>query len=39
LQRIKELTDEFDIAAIAVFPADGPDFVGSERRIVPKEPM
>jgi hypothetical protein len=35
---LEELTDDSDIAAIVVFPADRPDFVGSERRIEPKEP-
>jgi hypothetical protein len=35
---LEEPTDDSDIDAIAVFPADGPDFVGSERRIEPKEP-
>jgi hypothetical protein len=35
---LEEPTDDSDIAAIAVFPADRPYFVGSERRIEPKEP-
>jgi hypothetical protein len=35
---LEESTDDFDIAAIVVFLADGPDFVASERRIEPKEP-
>jgi hypothetical protein len=35
---LEEPIDDSDIAAVAVFPADGPDFVGSERRIEPREP-
>jgi hypothetical protein len=35
---LEEPTDDSDISIIAVFPADGSDFVGSERRIDPKEP-
>jgi hypothetical protein len=35
---LEESTDDSDIAAVMVFPADGPDFVGTERRIEPKEP-
>jgi hypothetical protein len=35
---LEEPTDDSDIAAVAVFPADGPDSVGSERPIEPKEP-
>jgi hypothetical protein len=35
---LEEPTDDSDIDAIAVFPADGPDFIGSERRVEPKEP-
>jgi hypothetical protein len=31
-------TDNSDIAIVAVFPADGSDFVESERRVEPKEP-
>jgi hypothetical protein len=34
----EEPTDVYDIAAVAVFLADGPDFIGSERRTEPKEP-
>jgi hypothetical protein len=30
---LEEPTDDNDIAILAVFPADGSDFVGSERRI------
>jgi hypothetical protein len=36
---LEEPTDESVIAADTVFSADGPDFVGSERRIAPREPM
>jgi hypothetical protein len=36
---LEEPTDDSDITADAVFSADGPDFVGSERRVVPKDPM
>jgi hypothetical protein len=36
---LEELTDVFDIAAVAVFPVDGSDFIGYERRIEPKESM
>jgi hypothetical protein len=35
---LKEPTDDSDIAIVAVFPADGSDFIESERRIDPKEP-
>jgi hypothetical protein len=35
---LEEPTDDSDIAAVVIFPADGPDFVGSERRIEPREP-
>jgi hypothetical protein len=35
---LEEPTDDSDIAIVAVFSADGSDFVGSERRIDPKEP-
>jgi hypothetical protein len=34
---LEELTDVFHIAAVVVFPADGSDFIGSERRIEPKD--
>jgi hypothetical protein len=35
---LEEPTDDSDTAIVAVFPADGSDFVGSERQIEPKEP-
>jgi hypothetical protein len=35
---LEEPTDDSDFAADAVFPANGPDFIGSERQIDPKEP-
>jgi hypothetical protein len=35
---LEEPTDDFDIAAVMVFPADGLDFAGSDRQIEPKEP-
>jgi hypothetical protein len=35
---LEEPTDDSDIAIVAVFPADGSDFIGSERQIDPKEP-
>jgi hypothetical protein len=35
---LEEPTDDSDISIVVVFPADGFDFVGSERRIDPKEP-
>jgi hypothetical protein len=35
---LEEPTDDFDHAADAVFPADRPDLVRSERRIIPREP-
>jgi hypothetical protein len=34
---LEEPTDDFDITIVAVFPADGSDFVESERRVEPKE--
>jgi hypothetical protein len=34
----EEPTDDSDIAADVVFSADGPNFIGSERRIDPREP-
>jgi hypothetical protein len=34
---LEEPTDDSDIAIVVVFPTDGSDFVGSERRIKPKE--
>jgi hypothetical protein len=36
---LEEPTDDSDIAAVVVFSADRPNFVGSERRIEPREPM
>jgi hypothetical protein len=36
---LEEPTDDSDMAIVVVFSADGSDFVGSERRIYPKEPM
>jgi hypothetical protein len=36
---LEEPTDDSDMAIVAVAPADGSDFVGSERRIYPEEPM
>jgi hypothetical protein len=36
---LEELTDVFHIATVVVFPADGSDFIRSERRIEPKEFM
>jgi hypothetical protein len=35
---LEEPTDDSDIAIVAIFPADGSDFVESERRVEPKEP-
>jgi hypothetical protein len=35
---LEEPTDDSNIANVVVFPADGPDSVGSEGRIEPKEP-
>jgi hypothetical protein len=35
---LEEPTDDSDIAAVTVFPTDGPDSVRSERRIEPKDP-
>jgi hypothetical protein len=35
---LEEPTDESDITADAVSSADGPDVVGSNRRIEPREP-
>jgi hypothetical protein len=34
---LEEPTDDFDIVADAVFSPDGPDFVGSERRVIRKD--
>jgi hypothetical protein len=31
-------TDDSDFAADAVFPADGPEFIGFERQIEPRDP-
>jgi hypothetical protein len=36
---LEEPTDDYVIAIVAVFPAEGFDFVESERRVKPKEPM
>jgi hypothetical protein len=35
---LEEPTNDADIAIVAVFSADGSDFVESERRVKPKEP-
>jgi hypothetical protein len=35
---LEEPTDDSYIAIVAVFPADGSDFIGFEGRIKPKEP-
>jgi hypothetical protein len=35
---LEKSTDDSDIAADTVFLTDGPDFIGSERRIDPREP-
>jgi hypothetical protein len=35
---LEDPTDDSDIAIVAIFLADGSDFVKSERRIEPKEP-
>jgi hypothetical protein len=35
---LEELTNDYDNTAVVVFPVDAPDFVGSERRIEPREP-
>jgi hypothetical protein len=35
---LEEPADDSDLAVNAVFSADGPDFVGFERRIDPREP-
>jgi hypothetical protein len=35
---LEEPTDDSDIAVDAVFSTDGPDLVGSERRIIPRDP-
>jgi hypothetical protein len=34
-----EPTDASGVAAIAILPADGPNFFGSERRTEPKDPV
>jgi hypothetical protein len=34
---LEEPTDDSDLAADAVFSADGPGFIGSKRRIDPRE--
>jgi hypothetical protein len=35
---LEEPTNDSNIATVAVFPADRPDSVGSERQIEPKDP-
>jgi pyruvate/oxaloacetate carboxyltransferase len=35
---LEEPTDDSDIVIVAVFPADGSDFVESKRQVEPKEP-
>jgi hypothetical protein len=35
---LDEPTDVSGVATIAVFPADGPDFIGSERRTEHRDP-
>jgi hypothetical protein len=35
---MEEPIDDSDITAVTVFPAGGHDFVGSKRRIEPREP-
>jgi hypothetical protein len=35
---LEEPTDDSELAADVVFSADGPEFIGSERRIDPREP-
>jgi hypothetical protein len=35
---LEELTGDSDIAVVAVFPVDGPNFVRSERWIEPSAP-
>jgi hypothetical protein len=36
---MKEPTDDYDIVIVVLFLADGSDFIESERRIEPREPM
>jgi hypothetical protein len=36
---LEEPTDDSDLAVDAVFPADGPEFIGSKRRTEPRDPM
>jgi hypothetical protein len=35
---LDEPTEDSEVVAIAVFPADGPEFIGSERRTEPRDP-
>jgi hypothetical protein len=35
---LEEPIDDYDLAANAVFSADGPEFIGSERRVQPRDP-
>jgi hypothetical protein len=35
---LDEPTDASGVAAIAAFPADGPDFIGAERQTEPRDP-
>jgi hypothetical protein len=36
---LEEPTDDLDTVILSVLLADGPDFVGSERRVEPEGPM
>jgi hypothetical protein len=36
---LEEPTDDPDIVIVLILLADGPNFVGSERRVEPKDPM
>jgi hypothetical protein len=36
---LEEPTDDPDAVILSALPADGPDFVESERRVVPEGPM
>jgi hypothetical protein len=36
---LEEPTDDLDVVILSVLPADGTDFVGSERRVEPEGPM
>jgi hypothetical protein len=35
---LDEPTEVYEVAAIRVFPADGSEFIGSERRTEPRDP-